>query len=594
MMLDSLNCPSCHASLDLPENLTQPIVKCPYCSTTVIVPEELRQSQKRAEGSQSYDRGVAEILELIQSGNKIEAIKQYRQLFNVGLKEAKDAVDALEMNMVGAVYMPSTAVQRGSSCLGGLLALVLILGAIGAAAFFFLRPSISTISNIDEAVSLISESVPTQLASVVLNGPELLLPVGDGALADVAYTSRDYNQEAMWVNAFSGTAGQAAWQSEPLNDELGNQLLFADDRHVYYVSENKLMALDRADGRTVWQTTLSDRLPYTCGDCILSFGDRLVVQTLDNKLHGLDATTGEEGWAVSLDSSSGGQMRVGPWTAVLADNPETGGGLDLYDPVTGSLAQRIEPRCPHPNFDPQEPSFTDLLLVDENEQSVYFIFGFFDPICIQKWDYAANTQTWNTFIEQDLPPSDAAFVQDANNLYYNTTDHQLFAAAKSDGTVTMLAQDNGYTLVPQTSRSNVLLVKAIRSVGSSREELWGVDAVNGGVLWKFVPQAEEEMVPGSLDVVYESDEGFWTAQPTLSGVRLLQARPNPPRLVVETLGLQDGASSGQKEISLNVSTSSSYWISLLGWEGDVAWLEADLKQFTAVNTATAEVVLRAP
>ncbi|MGB5062033.1 MAG: ribosomal protein L7/L12, partial [Candidatus Promineifilaceae bacterium] len=301
MMLDSLNCPSCHASLDLPENLTQPIVKCPYCSTTVIVPEELRQSQKRAEGSQSYDRGVAEILELIQSGNKIEAIKQYRQLFNVGLKEAKDAVDALEMNMVGAVYMPSTAVQRGSSCLGGLFALVLILGAIGAAAFFFLRPSISTISNIDEAVSLISESVPTQLASVVLNGPELLLPVGDGALADVAYTSRDYNQEAMWVNAFSGTAGQAAWQSEPLNDELGNQLLFADDRHVYYVSENKLMALDRADGRTVWQTTLSDRLPYTCGDCILSFGDRLVVQTLDNKLHGLDATTGEEGWAVSLD-----------------------------------------------------------------------------------------------------------------------------------------------------------------------------------------------------------------------------------------------------------------------------------------------------
>ncbi len=594
MMLDSFNCPSCHASLDLPENLTQPIVKCPYCSTTVIVPEELRQSQKRPEGSQNYDQGVAEILELIQSGNKIEAIKQYRQLFTVGLKEAKDAVDALEMNMAGAVYMPSTAVQRGSSCLGGLLALVLVLGAIGAAAFFFLRPSMSTISSIDEAVSLISEGVPAQLAPVVLNGPELLLPVGDGALADVAYTSRDYSQEAMWVNALTGATGQAAWQSEPLNDELGNQLLFADDRRVYYVSENKLMALDRANGRTVWQTTLSDRLPYTCGDCILSFGDRLVVQTLDNKLHGLDATTGEEGWAVDLNSSSGGQMRVGEWTAVLADNSDSGTGLDLYDPATGSLAQRIEPRCPHPNFDPQEPSFTDPVLVDDSDQSVYFIFGFFDPMCLQKWDYVANTQTWSAFIEQDLPPTDAAFVQDATTLYYNTTDHQLFAAAKSDGTVTMLAQDDGYTLVPQSALNNVLLVRAIRTVGSSREELWGVDAVNGGVLWKFVPQAEKQIPPGDLDVVHESDSGFWTMQPTLNGVILLQARSKTPRLVVETLGLRDGASSGQKEIPLNVTVESSYWFSLLGWDGDVAWVEADLKQFLAVNAATGEVVVRAP
>lgn len=594
MMLDSFNCPSCHASLDLPENLTQPIVKCPYCSTTVIVPEELRQSQKRPEGSQNYDQGVAEILELIQSGNKIEAIKQYRQLFTVGLKEAKDAVDALEMNMAGAVYMPSTAVQRGSSCLGGLLALVLVLGAIGAAAFFFLRPSMSTISSIDEAVSLISEGVPAQLAPVVLNGPELLLPVGDGALADVAYTSRDYSQEAMWVNALTGATGQAAWQSEPLNDELGNQLLFADDRRVYYVSENKLMALDRANGRTVWQTTLSDRLPYTCGDCILSFGDRLVVQTLDNKLHGLDATTGEEGWVVDLNSSSGGQMRVGEWTAVLADNPDSGTGLDLYDPATGSLAQRIEPRCPHPNFDSQEPSFTDPVLVDDSDQSVYFIFGFFDPMCLQKWDYAANTQTWSAFIEQDLPPTDAAFVQDATTLYYNTTDHQLFAAAKSDGTVTMLAQDDGYTLVPQSALNNVLLVRAIRTVGSSREELWGVDAVNGGVLWKFVPQAEKQIPPGDLDVVHESDTGFWTMQPTLNGVILLQARSKTPRLVVETLGLRDGASSGQKEIPLNVTVESSYWFSLLGWDGDVAWVEVDLKQFLAVNAATGEVVVRAP
>jgi len=37
----------------------------------------------------------ADIVELARSGNKIEAIKRYRELTGVGLREAKDAIDAL-------------------------------------------------------------------------------------------------------------------------------------------------------------------------------------------------------------------------------------------------------------------------------------------------------------------------------------------------------------------------------------------------------------------------------------------------------------------------------------------------------------------
>lgn len=39
---------------------------------------------------------IAEIQRLIQRGNKIQAIKVFRETFGVGLKEAKDAVDAME------------------------------------------------------------------------------------------------------------------------------------------------------------------------------------------------------------------------------------------------------------------------------------------------------------------------------------------------------------------------------------------------------------------------------------------------------------------------------------------------------------------
>lgn len=36
-----------------------------------------------------------DILEQVKQGNKIEAIKLYRELHKVGLKEAKDAIDAI-------------------------------------------------------------------------------------------------------------------------------------------------------------------------------------------------------------------------------------------------------------------------------------------------------------------------------------------------------------------------------------------------------------------------------------------------------------------------------------------------------------------
>jgi outer membrane protein assembly factor BamB len=600
-MLNTLTCPSCHASLDLPETLAQPTIKCPYCSTTVIVPEDLRHGGQGPAATADADDVLQEVLQLVQSGQKIEAIKRYREFFRVDLKTAKDSVEALEAGWRGqptTTVVISPSVPKAAGCAGGIFSLIIFLVVavvgVGALLFFVVMPSESTVN---EAISVISQEVSqvSSFSNVHLNGPELLLPKGDGLRPDVAYTSRDFDEEVMLVNYLEGETGKVLWQSAAFEDELGAQSLYADNQHIYYMSENKLTALNRVNGRTAWQTVLSDRLPYTCADCMLTFGDLLVVQTLDSQLHGLNVATGEAVWDVRLDlSSPRGIWRVGEWTAVPTDNSDSGGGLDLFDPATGNLAQRIEPRCEHPTFPAQEPSFTDPFLIDETDQSVYFIFGFFDPLCIQKWNYASNTQVWNTFIEDGLPPTDGVFTQDANSLYYNSGSRQIMAAAKSDGAVRLLVEDASYTLIPQTTRNNVLLVKAVRSVGSTREELWGVDVSSGGVLWKFVPQADEEIMAGSLDVVHANDPGFWTAQSSLSGVRLLQARQDPARLVLETLGPRDGASSGQKDLPVTASTSSSYWFSLIGWDEDVVWVEIDLSQIWAIDTATGEIVTRIP
>jgi ribosomal protein L7/L12 len=50
-------------------------------------------------GGSDDDQGIAgpsgKVLELVRQGNKIEAIKAYREETGLGLKEAKDAIDDL-------------------------------------------------------------------------------------------------------------------------------------------------------------------------------------------------------------------------------------------------------------------------------------------------------------------------------------------------------------------------------------------------------------------------------------------------------------------------------------------------------------------
>lgn len=71
---------------------------------------------------------LAPIAEALYQGQKIEAIKRYRELRGVGLKEAKDAVEQLE----AALRQQSPERFRSSSkagCLGCVLALIATMAA---------------------------------------------------------------------------------------------------------------------------------------------------------------------------------------------------------------------------------------------------------------------------------------------------------------------------------------------------------------------------------------------------------------------------------------------------------------------------------
>jgi len=109
------HCPSCGASLSY-EGGPEPTIACQFCGSSVIVPEELRPPAVSSSDTfapapdlsgLSLDK-LAELKRLARSGQKIEAIKLYREMFDVGLKEAKDAVEKLEAG--GPVVLTSVSV----------------------------------------------------------------------------------------------------------------------------------------------------------------------------------------------------------------------------------------------------------------------------------------------------------------------------------------------------------------------------------------------------------------------------------------------------------------------------------------------------
>lgn len=117
-MANTFNCPSCGAPLELTGY--GELIRCPYCNNNVIVPPELRgkKSSQRTQTEPSEAKipedQLAEIKQLLREGNKIGAIKIYRLATNAGLKEAKDAVEAIQAADPELQKVSQKTLEKGS------------------------------------------------------------------------------------------------------------------------------------------------------------------------------------------------------------------------------------------------------------------------------------------------------------------------------------------------------------------------------------------------------------------------------------------------------------------------------------------------
>jgi DNA-directed RNA polymerase subunit RPC12/RpoP len=97
-------CPSCNAPLEY--DGVKSLVGCPYCGNNVIVPETLRPRSKHTSGDDEGSSGtpfpkrdIMNVLQTIQqmarNGQKIQAIRLFRDAFGATLEEARSAVESL-------------------------------------------------------------------------------------------------------------------------------------------------------------------------------------------------------------------------------------------------------------------------------------------------------------------------------------------------------------------------------------------------------------------------------------------------------------------------------------------------------------------
>lgn len=131
MSASTFKCPQCNAPIFYPggEDVT---IECMFCGHNVIVPPELRTGPGSSTSAPApefvgFDALPTEgpepdvvyhIKQLLGVGNKIEAIKLYRQVTGLGLKEAKDAVEAIQAGQsIRFTNLPSAKAPQSQATL---------------------------------------------------------------------------------------------------------------------------------------------------------------------------------------------------------------------------------------------------------------------------------------------------------------------------------------------------------------------------------------------------------------------------------------------------------------------------------------------
>jgi hypothetical protein len=402
-----------------------------------------------------------------------------------------------------------------------------------------------------------------------VRGAVLPIPAsGDAQASDLLITNWDSMQETETVYVTyavkDGNVRKVLWEKEIVRyDGWYDPRATFDENRVYYLAEERLLAFERKDGSTAWETSLSDLVSTSCEHCIHKVRGRLIVLTMDYVLQGIDASSGELAWSVRLNDSTTaykGFSAVGDWV-VLSDRTEPGGSdkaVHVFNPDSGSLIRTIAPTCPETD----NPPWFNETFIDRTSGGGRAIFLYdcgADPF-VQSWDLASGELVWQTPLPEDADTSVDSFLLGRDTLYLDVREGRLEISLSTGQTEHLPEPDPDYEFILLEEHEGILIGKARRTRGSERHELWGLKGVAERI-WSY--ELETDTLLG-----VDSGSVDWAYRSTPDGIVLIQALCAPEEHIsVMLLNPQNGQVIQQTETDIEGTSLDG-----VAWDGDTAYM----------------------
>ena len=616
-MTMTIKCPNCGgpARYDGGPNFN---LVCEYCGSTIVVPDEMRPANTGSSGNPRAtvlnSTQIEEVTRLVGEGQTIQAIKLVREWTGLGLQESKRLVEGLGSMRVfsggsaasfGAPITLSpqaaTAVKR-VGCFAVVFPLILTVAILGVVGFV-------AIQAIPAFKPLLSGSGPLQLptglpqivspfARMRLDDSTALVPGPDRAGAKPDVLTRVFKTDApeaeryrlMWIDTEKSAP---KWQFVTTS----NSRAAAGAELVVVADKTRLVALDKNAGTTLWETAMPDQLAGVCENCLSVVGQRVVALTTDGTLTGYDAKSGRKIWSQRLNSLN--RLFWVNETLLVMDRTEKSPfatQVTQYD-LDGKEKGRFAMTCALQGQGSPIVGYTyEGYAVDAATQSLYAWYGS-STSCLQKYDLATGKLAWQSQTKaRSTQHDDAAMLVVGGRVFAGGAN--TIVTADANGKVTEILTDPDYELRPLAAQGDVLLVRALRTRGTRRFELWAVDVASGKRLWQTIfdkeggPMLGPDRASGLLSK--DSETEVWSAQLGANGLNVVRVTSKPTlQATVETFGLKDGVSPGRKTVTLKTGSLLVTIPKELGWRADTAWLLIDSVVY-GINTKTATVEYSVP
>jgi outer membrane protein assembly factor BamB len=579
-----LTCPTCGAPLELDSD--NPLVYCKSCENISLV-DGLKA------GGDSAEAGIPdEFLALLKAGNKVEAIKNYRERYAVSLERAKQAIDLIEAGQLeeteaGFEVQEETEeesqpvkeeakVKAPPRWLGLAIPLVILVIVGGILGFVFLQPGGPLAPQLDVA------------------GTAILLASEAGTLPDIVSQFYNAEDDTRLVGRLNGENGKLKWKTNPLPEGGSVDAMLVGDKRVFIVTGKTLLAYNSNNGRAAWQVEMPDKLDV--GKQTLAAIDGYVLAlTLDRSLRAYEAETGDLAWSKPLRGFFRGIWVFGESLAYV-DYLEGGSDYSIIfiNPADGSLLSTITPTCTTDQPRLEKLESDSGIVYDAAENSLYLVFGLVQG-CVQRYDLESGEMEWQAVNKEEgflLSSYGFNALMSETTLYFSY-ENRLFAVEKETGTLGVAVASYNYSLLPLAPFNDTLITQTRRIHGSESFEIWGLDPLTGESLWQVVLENGKPLdAPIKTINQVAANASAWTSRLTPAGLLVLEFRAEPNNLIIKMVNPLDGSISDTMTVDLADVVGATYSApQLVGWQGYVVYFIIETRLY-GLNASTGQVVLQ--